>query len=96
MVKRIGSARRKTRTKLKKTIRKRGKVSITRFLQKFVTDDRVLLNAEPAIQKGMYHPRFHGKVGTIQTTKGKCYIVDIKDKGKKKELIVHPVHLKRM
>ena len=54
MVTRIGGFRRKTRHKLKKTVRTRGKLSLTRFLQSFVAGEKVVLSAEPAYQKGMY------------------------------------------
>ncbi len=91
---RKGGFRRKTRSKLRKKRSARGKISITRYLQKFKVGDRVCLKAEPAIQHGMYFPRFHGKHGVIKGKQGKCYLVGIKDKRKEKELIVHPVHLK--
>ena len=96
MTKRVGGFRRKTRNKLKKNIRYKGKISVTKFLQEFKKGDKVHLYAEPAIQKGMYFPRFHGKPGIIKDKQGKCYKVLIKDGGKEKILIVHPVHLKKV
>ncbi|MBU2633821.1 MAG: 50S ribosomal protein L21e [Nanoarchaeota archaeon] len=96
MVQRIGGFRRKTRYKLKKNIRNRGKLSLTNYLQKLKNNDKVLLKAEPAVQTGMYFPRFHGKTGTIKNKIGKCYEVEIKDGKKIKTLIVHPVHLKKV
>lgn len=95
MVQRTGSFRRKTRSKLKKNIRKKGKISISKYFQKFQEKDKVRLNAEPAIQKGMYFPRFHNKTGVIKGKKGRCYEVQIKDGKKPKTLIIHPVHLKK-
>ncbi len=53
------------------------------------------MKAEPAVQHGMYYPRFHGKHGVVKGKQGNCYIVGIKDKNKAKDLIVHPVHLKK-
>ncbi|MBW3021882.1 hypothetical protein KY328_03110 [Candidatus Woesearchaeota archaeon] len=35
MVKRIGGARRKTRSKMKKPVRRKGKISITKYFQEF-------------------------------------------------------------
>lgn len=96
MAKRMGGFRRKTRRKLRKNIRLKGKISITRYLQEFNVNDRVQLLAEPAIQKGMYFPRFYGKAGIIKNKRGSCYEVNIKDGGKKKTLIVHPVHMKKI
>ena len=95
MVQRAGGFRRKTRSKLKKNVKARGKISIRRYLQAFKQGERVILKAEPAVQKGMYFPRYHGKSGLIKGKSGKCYEVLIKDGGKDKLLIVHPVHLKK-
>ena len=96
MVKRIGGARRKTRGKFKKPIRRKGKISILNFFQELKNGEIVQLLAEPAYQKGMYFRRFHGKTGIVNGKKGKCYEILIKDFNKEKKLIVHPVHLKKL
>lgn len=95
MVKRTGSSRRKARKKLTKPLRKRGKMSISKYLAKFSRGDKVVLKAEPSVQKGMYAIRFHGRVGVVEGKQGGCYTVLIKDGSKQKTLIVHPVHLKK-
>jgi len=95
MAKRIGGPRRKTRNKLKKNIREKGKISITRYFQRLNEGDKVYLTAEPAVQKGMYFPRFHGQSGVIVGKQGACYRVKIKDKNKEKVILIHPVHLKK-
>lgn len=96
MVKRIGGSRRKTRSKYKKGVREKGKISLTRYFQLFKVNEKVILKAEPAIQKGIYFRRFHGKTGIIKGRKGRCYEVMIKDGKKEKILIVHPIHLKKI
>jgi len=96
MVKRIGSSRRKTRQIFRKHKRRKGKISFTRYFQSFNIGDIVVLNAEPAVQKGMYYHRFHGKAAVVTAKKGRCYVVTIKDRQKEKALIVHPVHLKKL
>lgn len=96
MVQRIGGMRRNTRYKLQKNIRQKGKISLTRYFQPLTVGQRVILAAESAVHAGMYHPRFHNKVGTITEKKGNCYIIQIKDNNKSKLQIVHPVHLKRV
>ena len=96
MVTRKGGIRRKTRYKLRKEKRHRGKISLSHYFQSFNTGDKVSLNAEPAVQKGFYHPRFMGKSGIIKGKRGNCYEVSISDGSKEKTLIVHPVHLKRL
>jgi len=97
MAKRVGGLRRKSKFKLRKPMQKRGKISITRFFQTFKQGDRVLLSWEGAVQKGIYHPRFYGKMGLIDKKIGsRCYEVKIKDGGKEKTLIIHAIHLKRL
>lgn len=93
---RIGGLRRKSRHKMRKNVKAHGKLSLTRFLQTFTIGQRAQLVAEPAYHKGLYHMRFHGKMGTIKEQRGQCYIVTIQDKNKAKDLVVHPVHLKRI
>ncbi len=95
MVMRIGGLRRKTRYKLKKEIRQKGKISISRYFQPFAEGDKVYLGAEPAVQKGFYHPRFFGKSGVVIGKRGSCYQVEISDLGKQKSVLVHPVHLRK-
>ncbi len=96
MTKRLGGFRRKTRSKLRKNHRDKGKISITRYLQEFKLNDKILLKAEPAVQKGMYFPRFHGKPGVVLGKQGSSYRILIKDGEKDKILIVHPIHLKKI
>lgn len=94
MVRKIGGPRRKSRYKLKKERREKGKISVSRFMQSFEAGQRVNLSIEPSIHKGAYHLRFIGKTGIIKGKRGNCYEVCIHDGGKEKLLIVHPVHLK--
>ena len=96
MATRIGGMRRKTRFKLQRPKSEKGKISIRQYFQEFDPKDRVVLKANPALQTGMYYPRFHGKVGSIKGKKGRCYEVMIKDGKKEKTLIVHPLHLRRL
>ena len=93
MVDRVGGFRRNTRHKMSKNVRSRGKISIRQFLQSFKVGEKVQLKAEPAYQKGMYFPRFYGKVGVVSKVVGSCYEVKINDMGKDKTVVVHPVHL---
>jgi large subunit ribosomal protein L21e len=92
----IGGSRRKSRHKLKKERRNKGKISISRFMQSFKAGQKVHLIPESAMHKGDYHTRFIGKTGTVKASRGKCYEVAITDGNKEKLLIVHPIHLKMM
>ena len=84
-MKKLGGFRRKTRNKLKKGLRQKGKVSTTRYFQVFKEGDLVKLKAEPSVHNGMYFPRFHGKSGFVLNKKGECYEVLIKDGNKDKK-----------
>jgi len=96
MANRRGSYRRKTRKLMSKHFREKGKISLTKYFAEYQGGDKVTLKAEPAVQKGIYHLRFHGKTGVIQARQGDCYNVEIKDGNKPKNLIVHPIHLARL
>ena len=93
MVKRMGGARRKTRLIFKKAVRNSGKFSLTKFFQVFKVGDKVQLMVEPAIHGGVYFRRFHARTGVVTRKQGRCYVVQIDDFGKTKDVIVHPVHL---
>ncbi len=96
MTKRIGGTRRKTRQKLAKNVREKGKISITRYFTEYKVGDVVCLATEPAVHKSLYHGRFHGKTGVVSAKRGKCYEVRIVDINMPKTLVVHPVHMKRL
>ena len=93
MARRKGGNRRKTRSKLRRNVNDKGKVSIRKYLQGFNAGDRVCLNMNPSVHKGMYFPRFHGANGVVKGKRGECYIVEISDKTNLKNIIVHPIHL---
>ena len=86
--------RSKTRHKLQLTKRPGRSNPITKKIQKFEKDDLVHIIIDPTVQKGQPHPRFHGKTGKVIGTKGKAYLVALKEGNKAKELIVRPDHLK--
>lgn len=95
MVKRIGTTQRKTRHKYKAYYRTKGKVSLSKYFQNFNQGDQVNLKIHPSVQKGRFHPRFHGLSGKISGKKGTCYEVMIEDGRKQKLIYVHPIHLNK-
>ena len=96
MVQRTGGLRRKTRSKFKKNVRMKGKISIQNYLQNFQVKDKVALVMEPSIHTGIFHPRFQGDVGVIVGKQGTCYKIKMIDGKMEKLFIVHPVHLKKV
>jgi large subunit ribosomal protein L21e len=96
MVKRSRGIRSKSRHILRKKISERGTYSITRSLQEFEIGEKVGIDIDPAIHKGMPHPRFQGCIGEIEGRQGEAYLVGIRDGKKHKTLIVRPEHLRRV
>jgi len=95
MVKRIGGMRRKSRYKLKRDPRTKGRINFRRYLEEYKAGDKVLLAPDSIIQKGMFKHKWIGRSGVISRKQGRCYEVIIYEKGNEKKLIIHPVHLKR-
>ena len=93
---RVGTSRRKTRGKMKKHFRKRGKVSLSEYFKPLNPGDKVILGVEPAVHSGLYHGRFMGRGGTVIRKTGRCVEVRIQDGGKEKTLLIHPVHLRKI
>ena len=84
----------RSRKKMTKVERKGRTNPITNRLQRFEEGDLVHIIINPSIQKGQPHPRFHGKTGKVIGTKGKAYLIALKEGNKAKELIIRPDHLK--
>ena len=96
MVKRIGTARRKTRGLYSIKHRDKGKIKIRDYLQSFNEGDKVILRIRPNVQSGIPFRRFVGLSGIVIGKQGEAYKVSIKDMNKQKIALVHPLHLKRM
>jgi large subunit ribosomal protein L21e len=86
--------RSKTRYKLKKHPRQRGLFPLTRALRVYKIGETVHVVLDPSVQKGMPHPKFHGKTGKIVAQRGSSYLVKVKDGGKYKDIIARPQHLR--
>jgi large subunit ribosomal protein L21e len=85
--------RKKTRDKLSRTIRGRGKSSVVRAIQEFETGSKVHVLIDPSIHKGMPHPRFHGKTAEVIGKRGRAFVLKITDDDATKTLITLPEHL---
>lgn len=85
--------RRKSRYKLKKTVREKGLSPISRAVQEFVEGDSVNIDIDSGIQDGMPHHKFHGRTGKVVGQRGRAYIIEVSDGGLVKEVIVLPEHL---
>ena len=95
-MKATGGFRSRTRQKLRKKSRNRGKVNINKILEAHKIGERVRILQEPAVQGGMPHPRFKNQVGVIESIQGSAYVVRISDLGKEKRLIATGIHLAKV
>ena len=50
--------------------------------------------SQRSTSRGQPHMRYSGRYGKIVKKQGKCYVVEVADGKKKKQLIVSPIHLK--
>ena len=82
---------RKHGKQLKRPIRKKG---ISSHLQEFSKGDKVSININSSVHSGMPKPRLQGRTGEIKRKQGKAYVVELKEGGTTKQLIVNPAHLK--
>ena len=94
-MKATGGQRSRTRQKLRKKKRERGKVNINKILSRFKNGDRVRIIQEPAVQGGMPHPRFKNLVGDVVGKQGDAYMVEISDLGRKKTVVSYAIHLRK-
>ena len=69
------------------------KLTIPGLISSFKVGQTVAIDSQSKYS-GMPHPRYRGKTGTIIETRGKAYVVRIKDMNMTKELIIPPVHLR--
>ncbi|MEM3396365.1 MAG: 50S ribosomal protein L21e [Thermoplasmata archaeon] len=96
MVKASKGIRCRTRGILRKKPREKGMPPITHYLQKFEIGEKAAIHLEPSSPEGMPHPRFHGLTGTIVGVQGRCYLVQVREGKKLKQVICAPQHLKRV
>ena len=87
--------RRKSRSVLTKRVREKGKLGLSRLLADYQVGDKVVINIDSGIHKGMPHKRFQGKVATVVEKRGRAYILDIPQRKTSKIVIAGPEHIQR-
>jgi large subunit ribosomal protein L21e len=87
--------RRKSRSVLTKRVREKGKVGLSRLLAEYEVGDKVVINIDSGVHKGMPHKRFQGKVGTVVERRGKAYVLDIPQRKTSKLVIAGPEHVRK-
>jgi len=86
--------RRKTRALLRKSPRERGKSSLSRLLHEYKPGDKVIIDIDPSVHKGMPHRRYQGKIGVIVAKRGRAYEINVTQGDAVKTVIVRPEHIR--
>jgi len=79
----------------RKKNREKGKISFTRYFQKFKEGDKVAIAIELSQIFG-FPKRIQGRTGTIVKKQGNAYIVEMLDIKKLKTYAIKPIHLKKL
>ena len=83
-----GAFNRKTRKLKGKSV-----VSVAQLIRTFNVGDKVIIDPKAKFI-GLPHLRYRGKHGVIIESRGKCYVVEVRDFNSKKSIIAGPVHLR--
>ncbi len=78
---------------LTKEPRERGKIRLSKLLQEYSPGASVVVMIDPSVQKGMPHRRYHGKVATVTSKRGRSYVLKVPQGDAIREIIVRPEHL---
>jgi large subunit ribosomal protein L21e len=79
----------------KKSIKTRGKIQLSRYFQEFGEGDSVSVVKEKAIPSS-FPSRLQGRTGTIESKRGRAYMIKVKDGNSEKRFLIEPVHLKKI
>lgn len=80
---------------MKKKIRTKGKLQLSRYFQELEKGDYVAVIREQSVTSN-FPPRLQGRTGVVEDKRGKAYIVKIKEKDKEKKFLIEPIHLKKI
>ncbi len=94
-MKRSKGYRNRNRTLLRRKPRDRGKIALGSLLINYQQGQRVMILINPAVQKGMPHRRYHGRVGSIAEKRGRAYVIEVAAGGRlPRQIIARPEHIK--
>ena len=79
----------------RKQLRQRGKIKLSNYFQEFKEGDRVAVIRELSV-KPKFPKTIQGRSGIVINKRGSYYIVEMNDYNKKKNYIIHPIHLKKL
>ena len=68
------------------------RLTVNKLMKTFAIGDDVVLNLQSRYE-GMPHPRYRGRHGKVMSTRGRAYIVRIRDGRMLKDLTITSMHL---
>lgn len=81
--------------KLRKRIRTKGKIQLSRYFQELKEGDKVSVIKEASVRSN-FPLTLQGRTGEIESKRGKAYIVKIMTGDKEKKFLIEPIHLKKL
>jgi len=93
LMRRSKGFRTKTRTLISRKPRDRGKQPLGRLLIPYALGQTVRIMINPAVQKGMPHRRYHGRVGLVAEKRGRSYVVEVAGTKTPRIIIARPEHI---
>ena len=79
----------------RRRLRDKGKVSFSRYFQKFKPGDSVAVVRDLGFPFS-YSNRIQGRTGKVINKRGSSYYVEIKELNKPKKYLLKPIHLKKI
>ena len=80
---------------MKKSIRERGKIRLSRYFQNLKEGDVVSVKRDVSISAN-FPERIQGRTGVISGKIGRSYSIRIREKKGGKTYIIEPIHLKKI
>jgi large subunit ribosomal protein L21e len=68
-------------------------MKLSKLLYEYQPGNQVIIKIDSAVQKGMPHKRYHGRVGTVLNKRGRSYVINVSQGDAMREIIVRPEHL---
>jgi large subunit ribosomal protein L21e len=93
MGRRATGFRHKSRSLLTRNPRERGKTTLAKILHGYEAGEKVVVNIDSSVQRGIPHRRYQGRVGVIVSKRGRSYVVHVPQGDATKKIIVRPEHL---
>jgi large subunit ribosomal protein L21e len=79
----------------RRKIREKGKLKLSSYFKKIEEGERVSIVNDVGV-RASFPKRLRGISGRVSGSRGKFKLVEIKDGGKDKTFIIHPIHLKKL